>query len=299
MEQDTALMKLNFLAPLFAKMPVMVQRLRYRRFKKQWPNLKHPTLFVEKIIWMSFHTDTHEWPEASDKYAVRDYVIHKWGSDDILNELYGVWESPEQIDFDQLPQSFVLKTNNACATNLIVRDKSKLDVQEVRAKLAHWLKFRYGDMSGQPHYSKIKPLIIAEKFMVQDKNDPSKTLIDYKFNCFDGKVHSCIAMGERAENSHRTAKMQYDLDWNPQPQLFEGEVTGPRMSYPGSFDKPQSFEQMKEIARVLCQGFKYVRVDLYEIDGKPIFGELSFMPGMGIYRKPETERFMGDLLQFD
>ena len=292
-------MKLNFLAPLFAKMPVLVQRLRYRRFKKCWPNLKHPTLFYEKIIWMSFHTDTNEWTVASDKYAVRDYVKRKWGSDDILNEVYGVWETPEQIDFDVLPQSFVLKTNHACATNLIVRDKSKLNVREVRTLLNHWLKFRYGDMSGQPHYSRIKPLILAEKFMVQDKNDSSKGLIDYKFNCIDGKVHSCVVMGDRVEGTHRTARMQYDLDWNPQMWLFEGESQASDLSYTGSFDKPQSFEKMKEIAHVLCQGFKFVRVDLYEIEGKPMFGELSFMPGNDMYRTPVSERFMGDLLKFD
>lgn len=290
-------MRINFLAPLFAKMPRTMMGLRYRHFTKWKLNLKSPRLFNEKILWMSFNTDTSEWTTASDKYAVRDYVINKWGSNDILNEVYGVYERAEDIDFDSLPPSFVLKTNNACATNIIVRDKTKLDVPAAIKQLNKWLRYRYGDMTSQPHYSRIKPLIIAEKLLVQDKTDASKSLIDYKFNCFNGQVHSCIAMGDRTANSHRTAKMHYDLQWNAHPEMFDGEPNNERLSYPGSFDRPESLDKMIEIASVLCKGFKYVRVDLYEIDGKPVFGELTFIPGFGIYRSLKAQRMLGDLIK--
>lgn len=297
MTNDTIYMRLNFLAPIFAKMPKTIMALRYRHLTKWKLNLKDPQLFNEKIIWLSFNTDTTEWTTASDKYAVRDYVINKWGSDDILNEIYGVYERAEDIDFDALPQSFVLKTNNACTTNIIVHDKTKLDVHGAIRQLNRWLKHRYGDMTSQPHYSRIKPLIIAEKLLVQDKNDPTKGLIDYKFNCFEGKVHSCVTMGDRTTNSHRTSKMHYDLQWNPHPEMYDEEPYNERFSYPGYVDKPQSLDKMIEIASVLCKGFKYVRVDLYEIEGKPVFGELSFLPGFDYYRSLKIQRMLGDLIK--
>ena len=273
---------------ILGKCPKLIISVLYFRKYHRRINLKKPELFHDKIMWMSLNTDTTEWSRLADKFAVRDYVKEKVG-EDVLTKLYGVYHTPDEIDFNSLPEQFVLKTNNGCTSNIIVRDKSKLDVNEVKRELNYWLNMPYGELSGQPHYAKISPkLIIAEELLVQS-DTPSFGLIDYKFNCFDGVPVSCAAYSNRKEGTNKASKMIYDMEWNPHPECYESGILQ-------ELPKPVSFEKMKEIATRLSQGFPYVRVDLYSINNRPIFGEMTFTPGYTTYTI-DYHRELGNMIE--
>lgn len=278
----------NPFSGLFAKMMVPLGQLRYYKVYHRWRELKHPVTFYDKVFWMMRFADLTRWAEMADKYAVRDYVARTCGSE-ILTNLYGVYDKAGDIDFDALPNQFVVKANNGCAANFLVRDKATANLEEIRKKLDFWLDIRYGELTGQPHYSLIKPRIIAEQLLVQD-GDINKALIDYKFNCFDGFVHSCAAYRDRVEGSHQFARMDYDMDWNPHP-----EWTVPGKEKLAPTPRPKCLEQMIDIAHRLSKGFPFVRVDLYCIDDKPYFGEMTFAPGL-VFFSDEFQIMLGDMI---
>ena len=151
-------------SPLLKKFPNIIWKIRYCKDYKKFPNLKKPQSFMEKILWLSLYSDTSMWSKLADKYRVREYVIDRCG-EQYVNKIYGIYNSAIEIDYSLLPKSFVLKTTNSCATNIIVKDKNILNIKETNHKLNKWLKFPYGELTGQLHYTQIEPLIIAEKFM--------------------------------------------------------------------------------------------------------------------------------------
>ncbi len=280
---------LNPISGLLKYIPRLILEAKYYRTFGRRLNLKSPTYLYDKALWLSLNTDTSEWSVLADKYEVRERVAAICG-DEILTKLYGVWDNPMDIDFDKLPNSFILKTTNGCASNVVVSDKATADVEAIKKELSDWINIKYGAITGQPHYSRIKPRIIAEQLLIQD-GDPNKPLIDYKFYCFDGYVHCCAVYTDRMRNSHQFAITFYDMNWQPHPEYLEaGRYT------PASVEKPVCFEQMKEIASKLSRGHKYVRVDLYNIDGKPIFGELTFTPGLD-HHTIEFQKELGDLVK--
>lgn len=278
-------------APIIGKYHKFVLSLRYRKALGRSIEKKNPKSFYDKIFWLSCNSDTTEWSRLADKYAVREFIKEKIG-EEYLPQLYGVYDSADEIDFDKLPNSFVIKTNNGCASNFLVRDKKNTDLEKIRKELAYWLKFPYGELTGQRHYSRIKPRIIAEEFMYQEKN-PQAALIDYKFYCFDGKPMYCNVLSERIFNTHRFKKHMYDMDWEPIPGMFTSTDDLQEI------DRPVTFESMKEIAGKLAEGFSFVRVDLYEINGKIKFGEMTFMPGMGMGWNEKTQYEFGSLIKID
>lgn len=279
---------LNPFAGLIKYLGKPIYAIRYYRAYHLFCNLKNPVMFHDKLTWLSYNTDTSRWSELADKYNVRAYVTEKCGAQ-YLNELYSVYDSPEDVDFEKLPNQFVLKMTNGCAMNLIIRDKSNLDIAQVKKRMSFWMKFRFGDLTSQPHYSAIKPRIIAEKLLVQNKNADSG-LIDYKFNAFNGYIDSIDVYSQRIEGTHLFSSMIYDTDWNPHPEWLDPT----KVTY-AEVEKPTCFEKMKEIASVLSTGFPYVRVDLYCIDNQPIFGEMTFTPGFA-YHTLECQRRFGDLI---
>lgn len=283
--------RLNPMAPILRRLTVPVFALKYYRTFRRAIQLKDPVLFYDKIFWMSMHTDTSMWSQLADKYAVRQYVEQLCG-ERILTKLYGVYDHPDEIDFSTLPDQFVMKTTNGCASNVIVRDKASIDEQEVKKQMDFWMKIRYGDITGQPHYSRIVPRIIAEELLIQD-NDPSKVLTDYKFNCFNGMVHSCAAFSNRKQNTHQFSRMLYDMDWNPHPEWLVAD----KVSL-GESPRPACFDQMKDIAQRLSVGFPYVRVDLYSINDEPKFGEMTFTPGLA-HHTTQFQKELGDLIKLD
>ena len=252
--------------------PVLLARIRYfARFKKPL-HLKHPQTLNEKILFLSLKTDTTLWTRCADKYEVRDYV-KECGLEDILIPLVGVWEHATDIDFNKLPDEFVLKATHGSGDIKVVKDKTKLDIPKIVAEFEDDLKHQYGALESGHHYMRIHPRMIAEELI---HNDPetakiSSSIIDYKIWCFNGKCYWLWACANRDE--HTTEVMTYDTDWNAHPEysIFENDYR-----HGDILPKPKNLERMIEVAEKLAQPFPCVRVDLYNIDGKIYFGELTF-----------------------
>lgn len=269
--------------------PEKLYSLYHKRSTGKYLNLDHPVTLDEKIAYMEFRTDTSEWSRLADKVRVRDYVA-ECGYSGYLTKLYGVWDNVDDIDFNKLPSSFVIKTNNGSATNILIKDKSSMDEEAVRKQLNLWIRYDYGYNTAQPHYSRMKPLILAEEFLVDEETKRNGAILkDFKFYCVNGKPQYVIVYSDRVPNSHRMKRSIYDMDWNMhQEYLGKYAVAGPEIK------KPVSFELMKEMASKLSTPFKFVRVDFYEINKRPIFGEMTFTPGM-----QETSTEFSELLGRD
>lgn len=239
----------------------------------EYLNIDNPKTLDDKIAYMAFRSDTSEWTRLADKVRVREYV-EECGFGDYLPKLYGTWERADDIDFDSLPNAFVIKTNNASATNILVRDKSKADINRIRKQLDEWMKIDYGYRTCQPHYSRIKPLILAEEFLGLNEMGGGKFLIDFKLFCINGHPEFVQVMSGRKENSHSFDVNVMDMEWHEHPEYCS--EAHPRAT---DIKKPQSLQKMIEIATKLSASYPFVRVDFYEICGKPIFGEMTFTPG--------------------
>lgn len=245
----------------------------YRAAMKKDLDWNNPQDLSEKINWMKFNTDTTLWTECADKFKVREYVNNK-GLDNILVKLYGVWDNVDDIDFDKLPDSFVLKTNHACGTVLLVEDKTKLDIKATRKKLSDWLNIKMGIDTAEPHYLEIKPLIIAEEYL---KLKSGESIVDYKLYTVKGETELVMVCSERKIGVGSKISL-YDQYWNFCPErLGECHANDNVAKIP----QPKSFEKMKEYARILCKDFPFVRMDFYDIDGKVYFGEMTFTPKGG------------------
>ena len=247
----------------------LIYKLNFGR-RLNWNN---PQNLSEKINWMKFNSDTSKWTELADKYKVRDYVESK-GLSDILVPLYGVWEKAEDIDFDILPDSFVLKTNHACGTVLLVEDKSKINESEIRGLLNRWLDITIGIETAEPHYLAIKPLIIAEEYL---KASAGTSIVDYKLFTVSGKTELVMVCSDRKIGVGASISL-YDSNWNFCPERLGSCHSGDGVL---PIDKPKSFDKMKEYAEILCKDFPFVRMDFYNIDGKIYFGEMTFTPKGG------------------
>jgi hypothetical protein len=259
----------------------------YHKVFKVWPNFKEPKSLIEKVYWLQLETDTSLWSLCTDKYRVRNYVIEK-GLGDYLNELYGVWENVDEIDFNSLPPKCVLKTNNGCGQTIFY-DKGIPNCNDLARKLLEkWKRHPFGVSGGELHYLNIKPLIIAEKPIPIPESKVSLT--DYKIWCFAGKPF-CILVVYGRENGMVNLAL-FDLDWNILPHYLKSTkhaICDPNASIP----KPDSLDEMIRIAGILSKGFPEVRVDLYEVDKKPLFGEMTFSTGFG-YFTDEFYRILGD-----
>lgn len=235
-------------------------------------NWADPQNLSEKINWMKFNLDTSNWTALADKYKVREYVSSK-GLDNILVKLYGVWERAEDIDFSLLPKSFVLKTNHACGTVLLVEDKSKVNEVEIRNLLNKWLDIKIGIETAEPHYLRIKPLIIAEEYLKPSNGG----IVDYKLFTVHGRTELVMVCSDRKIGVGASISL-YDSHWNFCPERLGACHAGDGVA---AIAKPESFEKMKEYAEILCKDFPFVRMDFYDIDGRVYFGEMTFTPKGG------------------
>ncbi len=253
-------------------------------------DFNNPRTFTEKLQWIKLFDATPIKSRLADKYLVRRWVTEKIGAQYLI-PLLGVWDDFDAIDFDALPEQFVLKCNHGCSMNIIVRDRKTFDRERAREKINAWLAVDYGAQRIlEPHYSPINRKIIAEKFMA---NGDLPDLIDYKFVCFDGKIVYCQYLTDRSSN----LKLNYfDENWTP---TTVERSDHPRSDHPENIPRPKNFELMKKLAAVLAEGFSFVRVDFYEIDGEVYFGEMTFTPGAGnfSYKSEGTDEYLGDLLK--
>lgn len=249
-------------------------------------NWEEPQDLIEKIDWLQVYSDTSLWTLCADKYKVRKYIEEK-NCAEILNELYGVWGSPKEIEWEKLPDSFVMKTNNSCGQLLIVLDKSLLDKEKAIKDLIEWMQTPYGIHNGQLHYLRIQPCIIAEKYL-SDTANPGKSLIDYKIWCFHGNPE-CVLVAYDRGVGHYSLSM-FDTEWN---NISDKALNKESAHFCGKdCDRPESLDRMLLYAKKLSCDFPEVRVDFYQINGKPIFGELTFTTGYGSYNK-EFYNYLG------
>ncbi len=266
--------------------PKAMLQLRFYRKTGRKYDLKNPQKLQDYSIAKLFDptTDLQRYAMFADKYEVREYIKEKIG-EQYLTRLYGVYKRAEDIDFDALPDKFVLKTNNGCGNNIIVRDKSELNVKETRKKLDYWLHFPYGNLTGQTHYSLIPPRIIAEGLLEQNNKDKEALPCDYKFFCFMGKPYYVLYYEGRRPNGHITPNMLFDMEWNPHPEA---------VLRPTDHDIPcpQSFELMTRLVTKIAQDVDFARIDFYEIDGNPIFGEITLTPDIDTNIRPQFDKLI-------
>ena len=253
--------------------PVLMAKMRYRKILGRSLNLKNPKDLNEKIHWLSLYSDTSEWTRCADKYAVREFVEER-GAGNTLVKLYGKWDKVEEIDWDALPKSFVLKTTNGSGTVMVVKDKAKLNIPETISLLQKWLKMTIGQETTETHYCGIVPRLIAEEYVEQSEEDNkiSTSLIDYKIWCFNGKAYYIWTCTNRVLGS--TYVSMFDRDWNyhPEMSIFNKHYREAKTLVP----KPAKLKEMLEVAEKLSAGFPEVRVDLYYTNNKIYFGELTF-----------------------
>lgn len=246
-------------------------RLTYLLKTKQMLNLKSPKTFNEKMQWLKLYYHNPLLTQLADKYAVRDYVKAKIG-EQYLTKLYGVWHSSNDIVFSELPNEFVLKATHASGTNILCRDKSKLDWDACCKEMAKWMNFDFYRTGREWAYKNIAPKIIAEELLVE--NDGSQ-LKDFKVLCFNGNPKLIWVDIDRFSNHRRNF---YDLNWAFQPNK--------RIEYPNAPDviieKPYNLDEMIAAAQKLSIGLPHVRVDLYSVNSKRlVFGEMTFYSGNG------------------
>jgi hypothetical protein len=279
---------MNFLRPLldyyrYLQDKQCVNGLYETRFNQKI-NWQHPRGFNEKIQMFKITKKAEQlWPYV-DKYEVRKFVEKQIGAE-YLAKLYGIFDRVEDIQLDELPNSFVLKATHGSGWNILCPDKKNLNWPEAKQKLSEWLKLNYYFSFGRERqYKKIPPRIICEEFLNPEKSD----LSDYKIFCFQGKPYMIqVDVNRHAEHKRNF----YDPEWN----LLDLQFSKPNTEKP--ITKPKNLEKMIEVATQLAAPFHFVRVDLYNVDGKIYFGELTFTPGNGgIQFKPvEYDRIFGKL----
>lgn len=248
-----------------------------RKFKAHmgYPlDLENPQTFNEKLQWLKLHNRRPEYTMMVDKYLVREYIREKLG-EEYLIPLIGVWDDPDEIDFDALPDQFVLKCNHNSGVGMcICKDKTNLDFKKAKDELRRGLDQNYYLTGREWPYKDVSRKIIGEQFMV---NRGEKDLKDYKFQCFNGTVDHVFVCVDRNESQNVCLYYYFDKDWNYLP-YSENERCDEK--YLASL-KPESFEKMLMIAEILSAEIPEIRVDLYEINGKVYFGELTFYTQSG------------------
>lgn len=263
-------------------------KMKYKLVFGKELDLDNPQTFNEKLQWLKLYNRKPEYTIMVDKYKARQYIADRLGGQ-YLVPLLGVWDDPDEIDFDALPDQFVLKCNHNSGLGMcICKDKSELNISKVKADLRKGLKQDYYLTSREWPYKDVPRKIIAEKYMVDDSN--CGELTDYKFFCFNGVPKFMYISNDNSENATTDF---FDMEFNRLDM---------RMKDPNSNvipPKPYLFNEMKAIAEKLSQGIPFVRVDLYVIEGNIYFGELTFFHNAGFCSiHPEHwEKTLGDWIK--
>ena len=260
--------------------------IKYRLLIGKKLTLKKPQTYNEKLQWLKLYDRNPEYTKMVDKYEVRKYVAEKIG-EEYLIPLLGVWDSFDEIDFDKLPEQFVLKCTHDSGGLVICKDKGKFDTESARRKINKCLKRNYFWQSREWPYKNIKPRIIAEKYMVDESGTELK---DYKFFCFNGEPKALFIATDRP---HDTKFDFYDIEFNHLP-FTNGHPNADR-----EIKKPAGFDEMAQLARKLSEGLCHVRIDLYDINGKIYFGEITFFhwSGMTPFEPEEWDYKFGEMIK--
>lgn len=265
-------------------------KMRYKREMNRPLNLEHPTLYTEKLNWLKLYDRRPEYVVMADKVKAKEYVAEKFGAQYIIPTL-GVWEDPEEIDFDALPEQFVLKCNHNSGTGMcICKDKKALDIPKVKKELRRGLKENYYKKFREWPYKNIPRRILAEQYMVDESG---VELRDYKVHCFNGEPRLMEYHRGRFAKHNKHYMEYYDMQCKRTDFRQEGYEAAP-----DPLKKPECWDDMIEKSRVLAQEIPYLRVDWYFANGQLYFGEMTFYDGAGF--SPfvgEQEALVGSWLQ--
>lgn len=268
--------------------PLFMSRIYFRILLGYRLNIKDPQTFNERMQFYKLYYCPNN-PlviKCTDKYAVREY-INKKGMSQYLNELYNVWDKPEDINWDNLPNQFAMKCTHSCGHHVICEDKSKLDVPAAKKMIEKRYHSDFGLKNAEIHYSKIKPRIICEKFL-------GGVMIDYKFFCFNGKVEFMYISEGLADDY--TARISF-FDREGKKTPFHRE------DYAENVDAkiPDQFDQLIQMSERLAEDFPFVRVDWFVVNGQIYFSELTFTPCAGLMKiaPEEYDRKLGALIDMD
>lgn len=270
--------------------------IMYRATFNKKLNWENPQTFSEKLQWLKLNDRNPTYSQMVDKFASKQYVRDRIGQEYVIPVLGGPWNSPEEIDFDALPEQFVLKTTHDCGGVLICRDKSKLDIPAAKAFLAEHLKRDYYLHCREWPYKNVKPRIFAEKFLCE--NEGTESIRDYKFFTFNGEPKLMYIAGGRdyAQKDKQVVYADFfDMEFNHVDLRIDHD------NAPVPPEKPKQFERMVECARKLAQGTKHLRVDFYEVNGQLYSGELTFFHcgGLHEFKTKEWDKTMGDWICLD
>ena len=248
---------------------------------------------MKKILYLSLCTDTSEWTRWSDKYSVRKYV-EDCGLNENLVKIYAHWVNEQDIDFKNLPNSFVIKSVQGCGDIILVNDKNTIDESDIREKIELMLHERYGALEGGKHYLRIEPAIIVEELLPIENG---QSLIDYKIWCFNGKPEFILTCSNRFKGGVYLGS--YDKDWNYRQNDMVFSKEHPEEKEP--LAKPENLDKMLEIAENLAKPFPCVRVDLYNINSKIYFGEMTFtsLGGLMDYYSKDFQLMAGNMIDLN
>lgn len=273
---------------LYRVSPLWLVRYIYKLQTGRWYDPRNPRTLDEKLLWLMLYWRHPLKSRCADKYAVRSYVEEN-GLGHLLTRLYGVYAASREIAFERLPQQFVLKATHGCGFNILCRDKSALDVEAAVRKMDAWMKTDISVFCGELHYASIEPRIICEEYL---GDDSGKSLNDYKVYCFDGRAHCTMACTDRTEKG---AKYDfYDRAWTTKLAYSKSSLLADRI-----IPRPDAYEEIVAAAEKLSRPFPFVRVDFYSVNGRAVFGEMTFTPHGGIdtYMTDLAQDTMGRLLK--
>lgn len=265
-------------------------KLKYRLEMGRRLNLTHPRLFSEKIQWLKLYNRRPEYTIMVDKVKAKEYVASVLGKEYIIPTL-GVWDDPDKIDFDKLPNRFVLKCNHNSGQGMFIcRDKSKMDVEKVKEGLRKGLKEDYYSHNREWPYKNVPRRILAEQYI--DPSPNVQDLPDYKWYCFDGEPKYCQVIQNRSTNE--TIDF-FDTNWNHQMFVGLNPKAENAMVLPA---RPTNLDIHLRIARELSKGFPFSRIDLYETGEHTFFGEITFFPasGFGYFRPNQFNDILGKMI---
>lgn len=267
---------------------VYLQIYYFAQFKK-FINFKHPKTYNEKLNWLKIYDRNPEYTKMVDKYEAKKYAASTIGEEYIVPTI-GVWDKFDDINFDKLPNQFVLKCTHDSEGLVIVKDKSKLNIREAREKINEAMKYNFFYIGREYPYKDIRPRIIAEPYMEDKKYHE---LRDYKFFCFDGEPKAMFVATDRSIGE--TKFDYYDINFNHLDIV---------QHYPNSkekIEKPINFEKMIELSKELSKGLKHVRIDFYEVNGKLYFGEITFyhFSGLQPFENIDWDYKFGDLININ
>lgn len=265
-------------------------KMVYKENFGKYPNLKQPQTFNEKLQWLKLHDRNPLYTQLVDKYKVRQYIADKIGEEYLIPLVGGPWDSFDDINFDTLPEQFVLKCNHDSGGVLICQDKKLLDLRAAKKKLNDRLKHNYYSLDREWPYKNVEKKMIAEKLMIDESGYELK---DYKVFCFNGEP--------------KVIQVDFDRFKAHKRNLYSGtwEFLDLQYKYPpdrnAGIQKPQSLELMLKLARKLSEGIPFVRVDFYSIEKKLYFGELSFYPesGTGRFEPEKWDDIFGEWIDLD